>query len=103
MKLIETLSEKIADEISDARSYAEMAIENKESHPELAQTLYELSQEEMGHMSRLHGAVADIIEQYKTTKGEPPASMMAVYDYLHKKEIEKAAEAKTLQAMFKES
>ena len=54
MKLIETLSEKISEEICDAKSYAELALENRETYPELAQTLYDLSVEEMGHMSRLH-------------------------------------------------
>ena len=43
MKLIETLSEKISEEICDAKSYAGLAIENRESYPDLAQTLYELS------------------------------------------------------------
>ena len=82
-------------------SYAELAIENRESYPDLAQTLYELSEEEMGHMSRLHTAVAGIIEQYRKEKGEPPAAMLAVYEYLHKKQIEKAAEAKAMQELFK--
>ena len=50
----------------------------------------------------LHGEVTKIIEQYRKTNGEPPASMLAVYDYLHKKQIEKAAEIKTMQAMYKE-
>ena len=101
MKLIETLSEKISEEICDAKSYAELAIENREAHPDLAQTLYELSVEEMGHMSRLHASVAEIIEQYRKTNGEPPASMLAVYDYLHKQQIGKAAEAKAMQELFK--
>ena len=101
MRLIEILSEKISEEISDAKSYAKMALENRESYPDLAQTLYDLSQEEMGHMARLHTAVTNIIEQYRKTKGEPPADMLAVYNYLHKKQIEKAAEVKNLQGMFK--
>lgn len=101
MKLIETLSEKISDEICDAKSYAELAVENREVYPDLAQTLYELSVDEMGHMTKLHAAVAAIIEKYRKEKGEPPAAMLAVYDYLHKKQIEKAAEAKAMQDMFK--
>ena len=101
MKLIETLSEKISEEISDAKSYAELAIENREAYPDLAKTLYELSEEEMGHMARLHTAVADIIEQYRKENGEPPAAMLAVYNYLHKKQIDKAAETKALQDLFK--
>ena len=102
VKIIEKLSEKISEEIHDAKCYAKMAIENREEYPELAQTLYDLSVEEMGHMSRLHAAVVNIIEKYRQEKGEPPAAMMAVYDYLHKKQIEMAAEVKTLQSMFKD-
>ena len=103
MKLIEILSEKITEEIHDAKSYAEMAMENRENYPELAQTLYDLSLEEMNHMARLHTAVAGIIEKYRKEKGEPPADMQAVYNYLHKKQIEKAARVKNLQGMFKNS
>ena len=102
MKIIETLSEKIEEEINDAKEYARMALEYRDEYPALAQTLYDLSTEEMGHMSRLHTTVANIIEQYRKDKGEPPAAMMAVYDYLHKKQIVQAAEAKNLQAMFME-
>ena len=103
MKLIETLSEKISEEIHDAKSYAELALENREAYPELAQTLYDLSVEEMGHMSRLHTALAGVIEKYRKEKGEPPAAMLTVYDYLHKKQIAHASEVKNLQAMFKEN
>lgn len=102
MKIIEKLSEKISEEIHDAKCYAKMALETREDYPELAQTLFDISAEEMGHMSRLHTAVAGIIEQYRKDKGEPPAAMLAVYDYLHKQQIEEAAGVKTLQSMFKE-
>ena len=101
MKIIETLSEKISEEIHDAKEYAKMAIENRDMFPDLAKTLYDLSTEEMGHMFRLHSAVAEIIEQYRKDKGEPPEAMLAVYEYLHKMQIEQAAEVKRLQEMFK--
>ena len=101
MKIIETLSEKIAEEINDAKCYAQMALEHREDYPDLARTLYDLSTEEMGHMSRLHSAVTAIIENYRQEKGEPPAAMLAVYDYLHKKQITKVAEVKLLKDMFR--
>ena len=101
MKIIQTLSDNIFDEISDAKKYAEAALMNKSDHQKLADLYYLLSTEEMGHMSRLHDAVAGIIEEYRRTSGEPPADMLAVYDYLHRKQIEAAAEVKTLQSMYK--
>ena len=100
MKIIEILSDKIAEEIHDAGEYARMALEYREQYPDLAKTLHDLSGEEMDHMRRLHAAAAEIIEKYRAEKGEPPAAMMAVYDYLHKKQITSAAEVKTLQDMF---
>ena len=47
-------------------------------------------------------AAAQIIEQYRKDKGDPPAAMLAVYEYLHKQQIARAAEVKNLQDMFKE-
>lgn len=103
MKIIETLSNKIEEEVCDAKSYVTMAMEVKEEYPELSRTLYNISTQEMEHMNLLHGEVTQIIRRYRETQGEPPADMMAVYDYLHKKQIEKSLEVKTLQAMYKEA
>ena len=61
----------------------------------------ELSEEEMSHMKRLHDGLAKLIEAYRQEKGDPPAPMLAVYDYLHRKQIDKAAEVKALQGMYK--
>lgn len=101
MKLIETLSYKISEEISDAKHYAEMAVEYKDTYPDLARTLYGLSQDEMNHMGILHNAVVEIINQYRSEHGDPPVSMQAVYDYLHEQQIKKATEVKSLQLLYK--
>lgn len=103
MKIIKILSEKIEEEISDAKSYVKMALEYKDEYPEMSRTLYSISLQEMEHMNLLHGEVAGLIKRYRDTKGEPPAEMLAVYDYLHKQQIDKAAEVKVLQTMYKES
>lgn len=103
MKIIKVLSEKIEEEVCDAKAYVKMAIEYKEEYPELSRDLYNLSMQEMDHMHILHNDVTELIRRYRETNGEPPADMMAVYDYLHKKQIDKALEVKTLQTMYKES
>lgn len=101
MKLIQCISDMIEDEIDGALEYAEKAVELKTEHKKLADTLYELSTEEVSHISRLHDEVVRLIEKYRAEKGEPPAGMMAIYDYLHKKHIAKVAEIKRYQEMYK--
>lgn len=101
MKIIKILSKKIEEEICDARDYAKMANQYKEEYPELARTLYNISLQEMDHMNLLHNEVADLIKKYREEHGDPPEKMMAVYEYLHEQQIEKAAEAKSLQSMYK--
>ena len=103
MKIIKILSDKIKEELADAKSYASMALEYKDEWPELSRTLYNLSTQEMEHMNLLHNEVTAIIKKYRETNGEPPANMLAVYDYLHKEQIDKAAEVKVLQNMYKET
>lgn len=100
MKIIKELSEQISDEIDGAKCYAKMALKYKDSQPAAAKLLYTLSEEEMGHVNRLHDAVAKIITEYRAKSGEPPEAMMAVYEYLHDKQIEKTTEVKVLQKQF---
>lgn len=101
MKLIQKLEEMIEDEIHDVKKYAKMAAEVKHDYPSLAQILFTISTQEDNHQSYLHGEVVKIIEEYRKEHGEPPAAMMAVYQYLHKRSIEKLAEARHYQEVFK--
>lgn len=101
MKVIEKLSEHIDEEISDAKCYAKWAIKEKETNSSLADVLYSLSLDEVKHANMLHNEVTRIIEAYRREKGDPPPSMLAVYEYLHKKEINKMAEVKHYQSLYK--
>ena len=102
MKLIQCLTDNIHEELADAEKYAKLALKYKDSDPSVARVFSQLSGEEMEHMSVLHNAAANVISDYRKDNGEPPADMMVLYDYLHEKEIEKAAEVKRLQAMYRD-
>ena len=103
MKLIRDLEEYIEEEIHDIKKYAKMAAELKTEHPTLAQVLFNISTQEDGHQAAIHNEVVKIIEEHRRVHGEPPAAMMAVYDYLHKKSIDKLAEARMYQDVYKSS
>ena len=103
MKLIKYLQEIMDDEIHDVKKYAKMAAELKAEHPSLAQTLYTISTQEDSHQAAIHSEVVKIIEDYRKKHGEPPAAMMAVYEYVHKKHIDNLAEARRYQDVYKSS
>ena len=102
MKIIKCLSEYIEEEISDAGKYIDKAMMVRSEFPELADLLYQLSLEEMTHMSRLHNETEKIILDYRKEHGDPPAEMQAVYDYLHERSMGKAKEVKVAQQMYRE-
>lgn len=103
MKLIKELEELIEDEIRDVKKYAKMAVELKDENSSLAQVLYTISTQEDAHQASIHTEVVKIINEYKRTKGEPPAAMLAVYDFMHKRHIENMAEARRYQDMYRNS
>ena len=101
MIVIQKLCDYIDEEINDAIKYAQFAIEMKEDYPIVADSLIKISEEEMKHMAMLHSDVAAVIEDYRKKKGEPPEAMLMLYDIIHKKQIQHAAEAKAYQSIYK--
>jgi len=101
MQIIEKLSEYIDEEINDAMKYAKCANAYKDENPSLADVFIRLAEEEMKHMMTLHNQVVFIIEDYKRKNGDPPEAMKAVYDILHRRHIDKAAEAKAAISLYK--
>ena len=101
MKIIELLSEHIEYELEDACTYANLALEYKESDPEVAALFYKLSGEEMTHMDALHKRVVSSIEKYKQKNGEAPDGMKALYDFMHKRQIAQAEKFTNLQNLFR--
>lgn len=101
MKEIKELEDQIGEELHDAKKYIKCALKNKDENKKLADLYYKLANEEMNHMELLHNMVVNIIDDYRDEHGEPPAEMMAVYNYIHEKHIDKAKDVKMLISMYK--
>lgn len=101
MKLIADLSEKIDEELEDAEKYIDCAINMRETDPSVAKLFYTLSLEEMKHADMLHNEVVRVINEYKVKMGDPPETMMFLYNYLHNKQIEKSSKIKIKQSSYK--
>lgn len=101
MKLIQELSDYIEEEINDAIKYVKLAMEIKDEYPTIAENIYKISEDEMRHMSILHSQVVSVIEDYRRKNGEPPEAMKILYDIMHNKHIQHAAEARAYQSMYK--
>lgn len=97
MEIIATLVGMIDDEVNGAKEYACWANKLKATNPELAKTFYELSTVEMGHMTILHRQVKKLMTDAKASNGELSEGMMAMYELLHKKHIECAAQVTVMQ------
>ena len=72
----------------------------KDEFPIAAKALYTKSTMLMDSIKPLHDAVVSLIEGYRKDKGEPPAPMLAIYNYMHERHISKAAAIKNLQDMY---
>ena len=102
MKIMELLMERIDEELQDACDYAKMALEYQATEPETAALFAKLSGEETTHATALHDCVFMKMETYRQKGREMPAGMMAVYECLHKRQIEKAEKVQLLQKMYRE-
>lgn len=103
MKIIKELVEMIEEELEGAENYALCALKYKEEHPALANVLYEISTQEMRHVTILHDEVTKVIKAHRDKHGAPPVAMQSVYDWQHEKQIEQAKEIKILQNQFREN
>ena len=100
MKIIKCLSEDIEYTLDMAEENIKKAMMYKDEYPTAAKAFYTKSVMLMDSIKPQHDAVVGLIEGYKKEKGEPPEAMMAVYNYMHERHINKAAAIKALQDMY---
>ena len=100
MKIIECISEDIEATLDMAEENIKKAIMYKNDYPVAAKSFYVKSITLMDSIKPQHEAVVALIEDYKKVKGEAPAPMLTIYNYMHGRHINKAAAIKTLQDMY---
>lgn len=96
MRIIAEVSDMIEDEIEQADCYIDKALDIQAEYPDVASDYVTLAQGNLDRVSALHNRVAKLIETERKTNGEPPESMLKVYEYLHKKHISKVADIRRL-------
>jgi hypothetical protein len=87
MKIIKCLSETIECTLDKAEEAIKNAIVYKEEYPTAAKALYTQSVVLMDSIKGLHDAVVVLIDGYRKEKGEPPEPMMAIYNYMHERQM----------------
>ena len=100
MQVIKCLSENIEATLDAAEDNIKKAVKYKDEYPTAAKAFYTQSIMLMDSIKGQHDAVATLIGDYRKEKGEPPAPMMAIYNYMHERHINKAAAIKNLQDMY---
>lgn len=101
MREIRKMAKQIREELHDVDKYIKCAIANKVEHPKIAQSYYEMAQDEMAHAQMLHGGVMALIEQEKEKGTVVPEFMLAMWDEEHQHYVDKAAKLKHKIALYK--
>lgn len=81
--------------------YIKMASKYKSEYPQIANMYYEMSITEMTHVDKLHNAVVTLINEMKMKGVEVDPKMLAIYEYMHEKSVEKATKIKVMQEAYK--
>lgn len=96
MKEIKWISERIEEELEDAEHYAMKAAHFKDSDAEMSRVCAELARQEIKHSEMLHEQAVRLIKAHRATGAEPPAAMLAVWEYEHEKMLRRMAKVKML-------
>ena len=96
MRIIAEVSDKIEEEIKQAECYIDGALDCQAEYPDVANDYVSLAQGNLDRISVLHNRATKLIDAERKQNGEPPEGMLKVYEYLHKKHINKVADIRRI-------
>lgn len=91
----------ITDEIEDIKKYAEFACELKTDYPDIAESIFAISQQEEKHMEMLEDLTTKIMTKYTEKHGEIPKEVMVLSEYMKKCQLRNFEKARLIQQMVK--
>lgn len=101
MKKIADISEKIINTIREAEENALFAIEYKAIDRPLADAAWTISNQLLGHVDIWHAQEVRMIKDEQSKGKEPPAGMMKVYEFQHKREMDAVTRVKFMLDEYK--
>ena len=96
MKILGTMADMIDGELKQAECYVNEALDNQEEYPDVSNDYISLAQGNLDRVNALHNRSTKLIEAERKEHGDPPESMLKVYEYLHRKHIERAADVRRI-------
>ena len=103
MKILKELIEKSEDTLDEVEWYAEKAHILKADHRPLADVYIKIAEEHIGIYGMLHDKMVALIEEEKRKGANPPAAMLAIWEYEHEKLVKEMSEAKYMIDEYKKS
>lgn len=98
---MDKLMDLVCDEIRDAKRYAKLALEYRDTDKDLADLYYRLSGEELDHANRLHVQVVRLLDTQQRIGTNGVDVNKAIYEHLRKRNVENISEVGVLQALYK--
>lgn len=101
MKILKDLIKKADDTLDEIEWYSEKALMYREDNKAVADIYNKIADMHVTIYDMLHKQMVDLIEQKKRDGHQPPAEMLAIWDYEHEKLIREFKEAKVLVEEYK--
>lgn len=95
------IADDIKDELNGAEHYAKLATQYKLEDKALADTYANMAMAELEHVDKLHTQAARVIKESRAAGATPPAGMMEVWDFEHRRHIDSVAKIKMLLEMYR--
>lgn len=98
---IQKLIDHMYEEIEGIEEYIDDAADMQTEDKDLMKIYLDIVNQEFNHVDTLHTAAVNAINKWKSAGNEAPQAMQAIWDWEHKKIVDKVAHLKNKLATLK--